>query len=271
MSPDFDAFTLAPEGWEVELDQFEGPLALLLQLIRRQKLDILDIPVARITAQYIAHLDAMQPLLPELAADYLWMAATLLAIKSRMLTPRPQEAGDEDGEDPRTELVLRLLEYQRFKARVPELVELSAGRERLYRAAPRLSAEKRRPLYPDPAGGAGPDDLRRALLERLRTPRTPERAPPANPIQLREVSVFARAGELRTRLASGTALDFDELCRTPGGRSWWVVTFLAVLELVRRGEADVVQSERFGPMRLLGREGGAEQDAGAADLQEGSE
>ncbi len=229
---------IPPDALEVFLEAFEGPLDLLLYLIKRQNLDVLDIPIAEITRQYMAYVELMKALRLELAAEYLVMAAMLAEIKSRMLLPRPVESEDE--EDPRAELVRRLQEYERFRRAAQELDELPrVGRElltvclatpgaKVVRLPPRVSLS----------------ELLSALREVL------ERAELHRHHQIKRdpLSVRARMSELLESLDAGHFSDFTALFDPSEGRAGVVVTFLAVLELLKASLIELIQAEPFGPI-----------------------
>ncbi len=243
---------IPPDALEVILEAFEGPLDLLLYLIRRQNLDILDIPIAEITRQYIAYIEMMRGLRLELAADYLVMAAVLAEIKSRMLLPRPApEEGEE--EDPRAELVRRLQEYERFR-RAAEALD----------ALPRMERDHF-PARAEPPE-AGPPPLPRATLRELLLAlqevmrRAAQRA--RHHVTLEPLSVRERMSEILAVLAPGRFVPFQALFRPEEGRLGAVVTFLALLELVRESLAEVVQREPFGPIYLTAPRGAPEEADG---------
>jgi segregation and condensation protein A len=223
---------IPPDALEVILDAFEGPLDLLLYLIRRQNLDILDIPVAEITRQYVDYIQAMHEMRFELAAEYLVMAAILAEIKSRMLLPRSEFAEDEEG-DPRAELVRRLQEYERFK-----------------QAAEDLDALPRQDRDTSPANAFVPDraavrlpppvDLREMLLALHDVLRRAELYT-QHAIKRDALSVRQRMGELLQRLQDGAFHRFESLFELREGRLGVVVTFLGMLELAKERLLDIVQ------------------------------
>lgn len=230
---------IPPDALEIILDAFEGPLDLLLYLIRRQNLDILDIPVAEITRQYVAYIEVMQDLRFELAAEYLVMAAILAEIKSRLLLPRP--AGDsEDEADPRAELIRRLQEYERFKKAAEDINALP----RLERDTSTVSAHvSDRTIVRLPP----PVDLREMLLA-LRDVLRRADLFSHHAIKREALSVRQRMGELLSRLVSGQFHDFTSLFTAHEGRLGVVVTFLALLELAKEQLIEVVQDSALGPI-----------------------
>ena len=225
---------IPPDALEVILEAFEGPLDLLLYLIRRQNLDILDIPVAEITRQYIGYIEVMQELKLELAAEYLVMAAILAEIKSRMLLPRPpSEEGTED--DPRADLVRRLQEYERFKTAAQNLDGL-----------PRMERDT------DPAHAFVPDrsiereppkvELRELLLALSDVLRRAELFS-HHAIKREALSVRQRMAQVLERLSDGQFHDFLTLFVLEEGRLGVVVSFLSILELAKEGLIEIVQEE----------------------------
>ena len=233
---------IPPDALEVFLETFEGPLDLLLYLIRRQNLDILEISVHEIAEQYIGYIELMGALKLELAAEYLVMAAMLAEIKSRLLLPRPTETVDED--DPRAELVRRLQEYEQFKTAAENLDALPRE-ERDIRVAhatrPLIVRERVEPLV----------DLREmmiALADVLRRAELNER----HVVQLEPLSVRERMSGLLERLAdTSTFLEFSTLFDATEGRRGVVVTLLAILELMRDELISVVQSRAFAPIHVM--------------------
>ncbi|MBI3089054.1 MAG: segregation/condensation protein A [Candidatus Tectomicrobia bacterium] len=234
-------------AYEVKLPFFEGPLDLLIHLIRENELDIYDIPIATITEQYLAYLETMRSLNLDVAGEFLVMAATLTHIKSQMLLPRPTLEGldDEGGVDPRLELVERLLEYQRYKAAAVELRqrELECLDTFAREAANDLSASSRE------EGGfleVGLFDLLAALKEVLA--RLPQES--FHEVTLDAISVTDRINWLMSRLAETPRCVFQELFADSSSRMEMIVTFLALLEVVRLRLVRLVQVQRFGPIHV---------------------
>ncbi len=225
---------IPPDALEVILEAFEGPLDLLLYLIRRQNLDILDIPVAEITRQYVDYIGVMQELRFELAAEYLVMAAILAEIKSRMLLPRPvAEDGEED--DPRADLVRRLQEYERFKQAAEDIDAL-----------PRMERDTS-PAFahvPDRATVRPPPevDLREMLLALHDVLKRAELFS-GHAIRRDALSVRQRMGEVLERLGDGTFQRFEALFEPREGRLGVVVTLLALLELAKERLLEIVQDQ----------------------------
>jgi len=232
---------IPPDALEVILDAFEGPLDLLLYLIRRQNLEILDIPVAEITRQYVAYIGVMHELRFELAAEYLVMAAILAEIKSRMLLPRPaDEIGDE--EDPRADLVRRLQEYERFKQAAEDIDAL-----------PRMERDTdlAHAFMPEPGKIKSPPtvELREILLAMHDVLQRAELSG-QHSVQREALSVRQRMGELLERLGDGAFQRFERLFDPVEGRLGVVVTFLAMLELAKERLVEIVQDTPLAPIYL---------------------
>ena len=232
---------IPPQAPEVFLDAFEGPLDLLLYLIRRQNLDILDIDVAQITEQYMRYVELMDAMQFELAAEYLLMAAMLAEIKSRMLLPRSSEQDDEE-EDPRANLVRRLQEYERFKKAAEDLEAMPRLERELWQASaapPDLHLE--RPL---------PDvDMREVLLALGEVLRRAEMYA-SHQIQMESLSTRERMSQVLETLRSGSFVPFVTLFKPEEGRLGVVVTFLALMELMKESLIEIVQTEGFGPIHV---------------------
>lgn len=223
---------IPPDALEVILDAFEGPLDLLLYLIRRQNLDILDIPVAEITRQYVDYINVMQELRFELAAEYLVMAAILAEIKSRMLLPRPPVEEGEEG-DPRAELVRRLQEYERFKQAAEDLDTLP----RLDRDTTPVQAhvpERASVKLPPPV------ELKEMLLALYDVLKRAELYT-GHAIKREALSVRQRMGDVLTRLEDGKFHRFESMFTAEEGKLGVLVTFLAMLELAKEQLLDIVQ------------------------------
>ena len=260
---------IPPQALEVFLEAFEGPLDLLLYLIRRQNLDVLDIPIAEITRQYTRYIELMQDLQLELAGEYLLMAATLAEIKSRMLLPRPGAAEGEE-QDPRAELVRRLQEYERFKRAAQEVDQLP----RLERDVWQASAE----LRDRPVARVLPQVTLREMLLAFREVATRSQMYAHHHVQRERLSVRERMSHVLATLESGEFVDFVQLFQPEEGRMGVTVTFVAILELMREGLIDIVQTEpmaplhvrRAGPVRTLHLVPGGEDSiaGGEVDQQE---
>ena len=230
---------IPPDALEVFLETFEGPLDLLLYLIRRHNLDVLDIPMAELTRQYLSYVEAARSSRLELAAEYLLMAAMLIEIKSRMLLPRPARA-DEGGEpeDPRAELVRRLLEYEQMKLAAQRLDQLpKAGRD-FHPISVAVEAATRR--LPDVRA----EDLSAAWLSIL----SRAKANKHHRISREELSVREHMSRILKSLHPGQFLEFANLFRQEAGVAELVVTFLALLELAKETLIDVTQAEPLAPI-----------------------
>ncbi len=231
---------IPPDALEVILESFEGPLDLLLYLIRRQNLDILDIPIAEVTRQYIGYIELMGEMRFELAADYLVMAAILAEIKSRLLLPRPpsEEGGVEV--DPRAELVRRLQEYERFKKAAQDLDALPRL-ERDFSIARADVGERKAIIIP-------PDvDLKELLLSLKEVLQRADLFT-HHQISREPLSVRQRMSELLAVLAHGEFRQFIYLFDASLGRRVVVVTFLAILELSKEGLLEIVQEAPLEPI-----------------------
>ncbi len=234
---------IPPEALEVFLEAFEGPLDLLLYLIKRQNLDVLDIPITEVTRQYMDYIRLMNELRLELAADYLAMAALLAEIKSRMLMPRPpaSEAGDDD-EDPRAELVRRLREYEQIRQAAEALDALP----RLDRDTYRGAAEPMLVARPKPQPTVQLTDLLHALQQVLKRSEQLQ----AHHIQAEALSVRERMSHVLDALRQRPQADFVHLLRPAEGRRGVVVTFLAALELMKAQMIELTQTEPLAPIQL---------------------
>ena len=233
---------IPPQALEVFLDAFEGPLDLLLYLIRRQNLDILDIPLADITRQYMQYIELMQELQLELAGEYMLMAATLAEIKSRMLLPRSQDALAGEEADPRADLVRRLQEYERFKRAAEGLDALPRLERDVFVASAEFNDRKVVRLLPQ----VQLQEMLYALREVV------QRAEmfAHHHIQRERLSVRARMTDILAALDGGGFVEFGQLFRPEEGRMGVTVTFVAILELLREGLIDFVQAEPYAPLHV---------------------
>jgi len=228
---------IPPDALEVILDAFEGPLDLLLYLIRRQNLDILDIPITEITRQYIEYIEMLEDMQFELAAEYLVMAAILAEIKSRMLLPRPALDDDEES-DPRAELVRRLQEYERFKQAAEDLDELPrVGRD----FAPAEAFVEDKTIVRVP-----PKVELREILVALRDVLGRAELFTSHQVSSEPLSVRERMSLILTALRENPYMEFHRLFDPEEGRMGVVVSFLALMELSREQLVDLVQNEPFG-------------------------
>ena len=237
-----DDLYIPPDAMRVFLEAFEGPLDLLLYLIRRQNLDILDIPVFTITQQYMAYIELMEDMAIELAGEYLLMAAMLAEIKSRMLLPSPAADEAEEGEDPRAELVRRLQEYERFKAAAEHLDAWPrAGRDLVPVQHPPARLDIVRPE---------PEADLRALLAALRDVSSRAELFSEHRIEREPLSVREHMSRILERLGGGAATAFVALVDTGEGRLGVVVSFLAILELAREALIVIEQTDPRAPVAL---------------------
>ncbi|MCH8137145.1 MAG: segregation/condensation protein A, partial [Proteobacteria bacterium] len=232
---------IPPYALQVFLEVFEGPLDLLLYLIRRQNIDILDIPVAEITKQYVQYIEMMSDMQLDLAGEYLVMAAMLAEIKSRMLLPRP-ETEEEEEEDPRAELVRRLQEYERFKQAAQDISDLPRLERDVFVAVVDAPDRKVVTQLPDVTMKelllAFHDVLKRAeMYSNLKLTREP-------------LSTRQRMSEILTRIKAGQFTVFADLFDAEEGRMGVAVTFIAILELLKEAVIEVVQSEEFAPLHV---------------------
>ncbi|MGE5093670.1 MAG: segregation and condensation protein A [Betaproteobacteria bacterium] len=230
---------IPPEALSVFLEAFEGPLDLLLYLIRRHSLDILDIPMAELTRQYMEYVEMMRATQLELAAEYLLMAALMIEIKSRMLLPRPKKDDAAEPEDPRAELVRRLLEYERMKKAAADIAELPvAGRDfSLVEVYIEQALVERLP-------GVEMRDLAeawRSILARAKLTKH-------HRISREELSVRAHMSRIMKRLAPGQFVEFAELFEPGRGVPLLIVSFLALLELTRESLVELSQKSPFEPI-----------------------
>jgi segregation and condensation protein A len=232
---------IPPHALEVFLEAFEGPLDLLLYLIRRQNLNILDIPIAEISRQYVAYIELMQEMQFELAGEYLVMAATLAEIKSRLLLPRAVE-GEEDEDDPRAELVRRLQEYERFKQAAEDIdslprlerdtlaAEADIGERLVIRKLPEITLKELLLVFKE-------------ALER-------SNMFAHHHVQREPLSVRERMSAVLLALEGERYIDFSKLFDPREGKMGVTVTFLAILELLKEALVDVVQAKAFGPIHV---------------------
>jgi segregation and condensation protein A len=235
---------IPPDALEVFLEAFEGPLDLLLYLIRKQNIDVLDIPVAEITRQYMGYVELMQSVRLELAAEYLLMAAMLAEIKSRMLLPR-SSALEEEEEDPRAELIRRLQEYERYKSAAEGLDQLPrVGRDITVPGleAPQARARK---LLPD----VSLEELLLSMAEVLRRADMFE----SHQISRETLSTRERMSAVLEALKGGAFVPFAALFLAEEGRLGVVVTFMAILELIKESLVELVQNEAYGPIHVRAR------------------
>ena len=244
-TPEFES---SPDAYRVRLDAFSGPLDLLIHLIKKNEVNIYDIPISFITAQYLQYVELMEELNLDVAGEFLVMAATLIHIKSRMLLPRPDPNQDDAEEDPRDALVNRLLEYQKFKAAANLLHERETMR----------SAQWQRPDQVV-AGLAGEEfetevevDLV-SLMAAFKAVLDRAKQRPTMPIPGEQVSIEDRIAQLLSRLSETDACGFEDLFADTDSRRDLIVTFLALLEMIRMRLVRVFQAGSFGAIRIYKR------------------
>lgn len=236
--------------YQVQLDSFSGPLDLLLHLIRKQQINIYDIPIALITQQYLEYLNLMKTLNLAFAGEFLVMAASLIQIKSRMLLPKEEsnDEAEENGEDPREELVRQLMEYEQFKDAAVRL----ASHERIWRDA--FSREPSLSEVPEPSEEVPLDDLSLFdLLGALQEVLNRTAAQPFIDVRLDTQTVQERIHTLLDQLEAEPTLTFEALFQGGYSRIDVIVTFLALLELVRMKLVMLFQGDMFGPIRITRR------------------
>jgi segregation and condensation protein A len=241
---------MTEQNYKVQLPVFEGPLDLLLYLIKKEEVDIYDIPIERITTQYMEYLSVMRLLNLDIAGEFIVMAATLMYIKSRMLLPADQQVKDseeDEGVDPRWELIRQLVEYKKFKSAAEQLQKLAAEQENLFmRQGGEVELETTAEEVP--LGDVSLFDLLNAFKETLK--RVEERE------DFREISderftVTDKIGEIIFLLKERDSVLFHELFSKAASRAEIVVTFLALLELIRLKQIRVRQGDHFGEIEIL--------------------
>lgn len=236
---------IPPDALEIILEQFEGPLDLLLYLIRKQNLDILEVNVAEITTQYMGYIDIMQTMQLEMVGEYLVMAAMLAEIKSRMLLPRSKEGEEEEEGDPRAELIRRLQEYERFKKAAEDIEELPRmGRDNFIAQVDAPEKIQQR-AHPD----VDMKELMLAMGAIMRRAQMFEKHEVAQEV----LSTRERMSNILATLKGGHFVNFSDLFTPEEGRLGVVVTFLAMLELIKESLLDIVQHEVLGPIHVKAR------------------
>jgi segregation and condensation protein A len=235
---------IPPDALEIILEAFEGPMDLLLYLIRRQNLDILDIDVAEITRQYMGYIQLMQEIQLELAADYLVMAAMLAEIKSRMLLPR-QSSDEEEAEDPRVELIKRLQEYERFKRAAEDIDQMPRLGRDVYQASVEVPDRDQRRPHPE----VDIRDILTAFAVVLQRAEMYE----SHQVEFETLSTRERMSDILRCLGRQSFASFESLFTQVEGRHGVVVTFLAVMELIKESLIDIVQTESFGPIHITAK------------------
>lgn len=235
---------IPPDALEVFLEAFEGPLDLLLYLIRKQNLDILDIPIADITQQYVDYIALMKDMRLELAAEYLVMAAMLAEIKSRMLLPRPRHEDEEEG-DPRAELVRRLQEYERFKQAAGEIDELPRMERDIHQVEVAVPHKQSDHPLPDV-------DIKELLFAFHEVMRRADLFS-SHQIEREVLSVRERMSNVLAGIRGAEFSVFTELFEMNEGRMGVVVTFMAILELLKEALIELVQVDAFGVIHVKAR------------------
>ena len=230
---------IPPDALEVFLEAFEGPLDLLLYLIRRQNFNILDIPLADVTRQYLAYVDQIRKTNLELASEYLLMAAMLIEIKSRMLLPPKKSADGHEPEDPRAELVRRLIEYEQMKLAAARIDALPVVGRDFLRAQVTIE-QSLVPRFPD----VDADELRAAWADILKRARLTQH----HMISREQLSVREHMSIVLRRLQGRRFVEFEELFDVGRGQPVVVVTFIALLELARERLLEITQAEAFAPI-----------------------
>jgi segregation and condensation protein A len=245
-----EAFESQLDAIKIKLQSFEGPLDLLVHLIKKNQVDVYDIPVALITQQYLDYLGLMQELNLDVASEFLVMAATLIHIKSRMLLPRPETAAGDpvDAEDPRDALVRRLLEHERFKA----AAELLHDRETLRSAQWTRPDQRVEAIAGDDYEPELEVDLF-SLLSAFKLVLERARERPPVPLPPEQISIEARIDQLLDRLSETEACGFEDLFGDVATRPDMIVTFLALLEMIRLKLVRVFQSGQLGAIRIYKR------------------
>lgn len=233
---------IPPDALEIFLETFEGPLDLLLYLIKRENLDILDIPLAEITRQYMGYIEIMQEMRFELAAEYLVMAAMLAEIKSRLLLPKPPAAEGEEDVDPRAELIKRLLEYEQIKKAAEDLDSLpQQGRDIFAASAIAPDVQRVKPL---------PEVDLKELVLALQDIMHRAKMAAHHQIQREPLSIRERMSQVLTKLSSDKFVEFPSLFTVSEGRLGVVVTFIAVLELIKQSLIEIIQPEPYSTIQV---------------------
>ncbi len=240
-----DDLYIPPDALRVFLETFEGPLDLLLYLIRKQNLDILDIPIAEITRQYIRYVELMRDMQLELAAEYLVMAAMLAEIKSRLLLPKPKTAELEDEEDPRAALIRRLQEYERFKKAAEDLDQLPRVDRDIFIADAMAPSMELAEIQPD----VDIQEILRALYDVMQRAKLYTH----HAVGREVLSVRERMSIVLARVNSENFTAFTSLFKVEEGRMGVAVTLIAVLELIRQAMIELVQPEAFAPIYVRGK------------------
>lgn len=230
-------------GYRIELESFQGPLDLLLHLIRKNELDIYDIPIAEITNQYLSYLDIMRELDLEVASEFLVMASTLMYIKSRMLLPVDEEEEEEEGEDPREELIRRLIEYQRYKKAAEELARMPVLHHDIFVRPEVDSGAQSEEIYTEATIFQLMDAFQKVLVEA-------DKRTPVEVVRER-FTLEDGIGLIESRLAREPSISFGGLFSGVDDRRKIITVFLSLLELIRRGRIIAVQADYADPISLV--------------------
>ena len=233
---------IPPEALEVFLDSFQGPLDLLLYLIRKQNIDILNIPIAQITKQYMKYVELMRRMRLDLAAEYLVMAAMLAQIKSRMLLPRVEADCEEEEDDPRAALIRQLQRYEQFALAAKQIDSLPRLERDLHLTEPYFLQEKSLETLPQATVNELAVAFRRVMIRAQQNKNIS--------IKPQTLSMREKMVHILERLNTGKHLRFEELFRIEEGREGVVVSFVAILELMRDGLIKIVQRESFAPIHV---------------------
>lgn len=237
----------AADKYRVRLELFEGPLDLLLHLIKKNEVEIMDIPIATITEQYLSYIDLLQDLDLDIAGEYLVMAATLTLVKSRTLLPSLDEPGEEDEADPRADLVRQLLEYQRYREAAQAFGERPWLRRDVFARQPGT-------LGVDVEADDGAPPVRVSvwdLMKAFRTVLDRAKPDPVHQVASEAVSLAERVRDLLGTLSVARSLQFDSLFDDDSTKGYVIVTLLAVLELMKMGGIEAIQEEAFGPIMIV--------------------
>jgi segregation and condensation protein A len=241
----------------IEALDFEGPLDLLVYLVQKNEVDIWDIPIAMITEQFLAYLDAMSPERLESAGEFLLMAATLLRIKARMLLPRPAADDDEEIEDPRRELVLKIIEYQQFKEIADHLKQHEADQRRIFARGAEWVDEWLAESGQDVPPVLEPDEKRATLSDLLRAFAAVLKEAERDRVHRLDalaITIEDKVRFVRQRLRRDGHLTFRDLFVPSEPRAYWIVTFVALLEMAREGEIRLRQGDAFGEIHVFATE-----------------
>ncbi len=240
-----DDLYIPPDALRVFLEAFQGPLDLLLYLIKKQNINILDLPIASITRQYMDYVEVMRELQLELAAEYLVMAAMLAEIKSRLLLPRQEETIEEEGADPRADLVRRLQEYERFKNAAESLDELPRAERDFYVADADKPKFERKLAYPEV--------LLPDLISALRDVLKRAELYSEHQIERESLSIRERMTIVLSKVKPDSFIEIGQIFTAEEGRMGVVVTFIAILELCRQSLIEISQAQAFAPVYVKAR------------------